>query len=206
MTPHNLTPHQGEVFTVELFMSSEDELINAVGTTVLYDTDVLQLVSYRRTSEKVSFWLDAKDDPWDGSIRLEGLLVNNSWQGKSEKLARLTFRTIVSSNTSIDLDAASLHAYDGTGENIVIKAVGADVAVQDKAPRSEYAYKATGYTDVAGSVSADILYDDEYAREYRVIYLTPWWVWVVLGMATILWIVSFLQMKNLKRRMERLSR
>lgn len=191
LSPSILEPRINEVFEVELFMRADDEPVNALSAEISYNTDILELISYRRTSEKVSFWIENDVDPRDGNILIEGLLINQGWQGRSEKLARLTFRVKGPGSTEIGIDKGALHAYDGTGVNILDTVTHAVINIKSGEPRKEYVYIASGNPDVNETLTPDILYDDDYSREYNIIYVMPWWAWVLFVLTLVLFILSY---------------
>lgn len=199
LEPAQVNARVDEVFTVDLLMSSIDEPINAVSVDVHYDTDVMDLLSYRRSTEEVSFWIDNSDDPFDGNIVIEGLLIGQGWQGSREKLGSLTFKVKGASNTAIAIDNAALHAYDGTGRNIIDVIGYTDVIVSAGAPREEYEYKYSGAAPVETHSRNSILYEDEYVREYRAIHIFPWWSLVLFGISLVLFAWSVYAWRTIKK-------
>ncbi len=192
----------GEVFEVEVFMSAPNQAINAVAAHIDYNTDILELISYRRTSEEVSFWIESENNPNDGIVVLEGLLVNKGWKGSTEKLARLTFRVKKIGNTEIGITQAALHAYDGTGENIIDRVIQGDITIVPGSAREDFKYAARGTSEVNENYSANILYDD-YVRQYHLVRVLPWWAWILFALCLLMFIASYRMWRTMKRYMKK---
>jgi len=109
----------GDVVEMEVNLSSPDQPVNAVSFVVSYPTDSLKFLSLDKNTELVSFWIETDRNHSDGSITLEGLLIDQGFQGQKENLAKARFQVLKDGKANIFLSEGAVHAYDGLGTNVL---------------------------------------------------------------------------------------
>lgn len=117
--PSTGTFRVGEVVDIEVNLSTPDQPINGVSFTVEYPEDQLRFIELRKNTELVSFWIESDRNHSDGTVTLEGLLIDKGFQGEKENLAEITFQVIKDGSASVFLSQGAVHAYDGNGTNVL---------------------------------------------------------------------------------------
>lgn len=107
-------------FSVGVFISSPDQLINAVGGTILFPQDKLEITSVSKTGSIITFW--AREPNFSnaaGTINFEGVILPNGFRAGVGRIITLNFRTKTAGTASIRFSEGSILAHDGQGTNVL---------------------------------------------------------------------------------------
>lgn len=104
--PDHRTVSLGETFTVDIRLNSEQEVINAVTTTIIYPKDLLELVSVSRGGSFLTLWpVEPTIDANSGTVTLTGGIPNGSYVVDG-KILTLTFATKDSGGVEVKFDTS----------------------------------------------------------------------------------------------------
>jgi len=106
----------GDQFEVNLLLDTQGETANAVGGTITYPTDLLQLKEIRDGNSLVNFWVDKPTDTANGII-FSGI-TPGGYTGQSGSIMSLIFTAKRDGQGSISIKNGELLRNDGTGSAI----------------------------------------------------------------------------------------
>lgn len=110
----------GSLISVTMYVSSSDQAMNAITSTILFPKDRLEVTSILKEGSIVNLWIrEPSFSNITGQISLEGVVLNPGFTGAKGKLLTIIFRTKVSGDAAIRVIAASVLANDGSGTNIL---------------------------------------------------------------------------------------
>lgn len=114
-----LTYTEGDTVRMPILLSSE-EPVNAASAGVLYDQNVLSLISISKAGSIVSLWAEEPSfTNTAGTAQFEGVMLNPGWNGASGVLVTLIFRAKASGSTVLRLVNGSVLANDGRGTELL---------------------------------------------------------------------------------------
>jgi hypothetical protein len=114
---HNLKI--GETIEVMLTVDSVDQSINAIGGTVTYATDTLEVVSISASSSVVDLWIQQPAESYEtGSIPFSGVIKPPGFFGVGGEVFKLFFRSKQEGTAIIDIKQPQVLADDGQGTAI----------------------------------------------------------------------------------------
>jgi hypothetical protein len=119
------SPSSGEyelskVFSVNVFVSSLDQQINAVSGTISFPKDKIEVISFSKAGSIISFWVQEPSFSNSvGTLSFEGVVFNPGFIGSSGKIITINFKTKGTGNASLDFISALVLANDGKGTNIL---------------------------------------------------------------------------------------
>jgi len=110
----------GQVFTVELRVKTNGTQINAIGFTLLYNPNYLQIMNMTTENSFCTYYLDNTFDNQSGTVKLSCGLPKPGFLGDSLAV-RLSVRALTPGDPAILADPKSVLvlANDGKGSNIV---------------------------------------------------------------------------------------
>lgn len=110
------TIYQGDIFSIDLNISSLDEAINVIDGTVMYDSDRLIIKEVNIESSLVSLWVKKPIfDNKKGELRFIGG-IPDGFDGTNANILEITFRAKQEGQTLIGFrDIFSVLANDGKG-------------------------------------------------------------------------------------------
>lgn len=110
----------GDTFSVNVYVESTDQAMNAASGVVSFPTDSLEVVSLSKTGSIFSLWID---EPFfsnsAGAIGFEGIVLNPGFTGASGKIITITFRAKSEGQASLSFSSGSVLANDGLGTSIL---------------------------------------------------------------------------------------
>ena len=110
----------GELFSVDVFVSSSDQAMNAVSGKVSFSKDTLQAVSLSEKGSVITLWIK---NPYfsskTGTINFEGIVPNPGFLGNSGKVLSINFKILKSGPVDINFSSGRVLANDGLGTNIL---------------------------------------------------------------------------------------
>ncbi|MDF1497934.1 MAG: cohesin domain-containing protein [Patescibacteria group bacterium] len=109
----------GQSFTVNVFVSSAEQAMNAAQGTILFPTDKLSVVSISKSGSVVNLW--TQEPSFSNSARtvsFEGIVLNPGFTGSAGKMISINFTTKAAGDAVVSFSSGSILANDGKGTNI----------------------------------------------------------------------------------------
>ena len=130
----------GQQFSVNVYVGSADQAMNAAEGTVSFSKDELSVVSLLKNGSIVNLW--AQEPSFSnsaGSVDFSGIVLNPGYTGSAGKILTIAFKAKAEGETSLFLSSASVLANDGSGTNIFTGAGSAKFTItttgaQEKVP------------------------------------------------------------------------
>lgn len=110
----------GSTVTVNIYVSSADQAINAASGTVSFPQDKLEVISLSKTGSIFSLWVQEpsfSNSP--AAVNFEGIAFNPGFTGASGKLVSINFRVKAAGTALLNFFSGSALANDGQGTNIL---------------------------------------------------------------------------------------
>jgi len=118
ITPSTGTYVVGGSFTVSIKVNTGGDPVNAAEGTLIYDKDLLDVVSISKGGSIFSLWaVDPKDT--GSSISFGGGIPHPGYTGTAGTLFSITFKTIKTGTAQISFSSGAVLANDGKGTNIL---------------------------------------------------------------------------------------
>ena len=119
ISPSSGTYSAGQQFTVDVYVSSTDQSMNAVSGTLSFPTKFLAVSSVSKSNSIISLWtIEPTFSNTDGSVTFEGIVLNPGFTGTNGKVISITFRALSAGVASVILNSGSILANDGAGTSI----------------------------------------------------------------------------------------
>jgi hypothetical protein len=107
-------------FSVNVYVGSSDQSMNAVSGVVSFPWDKLQVVSISKTNSILSLWAEEPSfSNSTGTVNFEGIVLNPGFAGAQGKVLSITFKTKNTGQANLSFSSGSVLANDGTGTNIL---------------------------------------------------------------------------------------
>ena len=120
----------GETFSVSIYVSSEKQAINAASGAISFPTDKLEALSVSKNGSIFTFWIQEPSfSNKSGAINFEGIVLNPGFQGKSGKIAAVSFRAKAAGAARLNFSSGAVLANDGQGTNILSKLKAAEFSL-----------------------------------------------------------------------------
>lgn len=110
----------GSTFSVNVYVGSPDQAMNAASGIVSFPWSKLEVVSLSKTGSIFSLW--AQEPSFSnsaGTVSFEGIVLNPGFTGTNGKMLTITFRTKVAGQANLSFSSGSVLANDGSGTNIL---------------------------------------------------------------------------------------
>jgi len=108
--------------SLNVYVSSADQAMNAASGVISFPQDKLQVVSLSKTGSIFSLWVSEPSfSNSDGTVNFEGITLNPGFTGSSGKIISVVFKVKSSGSASITFSSGSVLANDGKGTNILTK-------------------------------------------------------------------------------------
>ncbi|MFA6522670.1 MAG: cohesin domain-containing protein [Patescibacteria group bacterium] len=142
--PAQGTYDSGSSFSVGVYVSSADQAMNAVSSSISFPTSLLQVTGISKNGSIMNLW--AQEPSYSntaGTISFEGIVLNPGYIGTSGKVATITFKGTGNGAAIVSFAGGSVLANDGLGTNILtsfgsgtytIKTAGATPVTQPTTP------------------------------------------------------------------------
>ena len=120
----------GKNFSVNVYISSADQAMNAASGVISFPADKLEITSLSKTGSIFGLWVQEPSFSNEtGTVNFEGIVLNPGFTGASGKAFTLNFKTKKIGLAQIDFTSASMLANDGKGTNILQDFSGASFGV-----------------------------------------------------------------------------
>lgn len=109
-----------KTFSVNVFVSSSNQAINAVSGNIVFSADKLEVVSLTKINSAVNLWVQEPSfSNVSGTIKFEGIILNPGFIGSAGKILTATFKATDAGEAALKFSSASVLANDGLGTNII---------------------------------------------------------------------------------------
>lgn len=110
----------GQAFSINVFVSSHDQAMNAASGIVSFPADKLEVASLSKGGSIISLWvLEPTFSNSAGTINFEGIVLNPGFTGSAGKIITINFKTKSAGDASLIFSSGTILANDGQGTNIL---------------------------------------------------------------------------------------
>lgn len=110
----------GDTFSVNVYVSSADQAMNAASGVISFPSDKLEAVSLSKSGSIFSLWVqDPSFSNSAGTVNFEGIVLNPGFIGASGKILSINFRIKAAGTAPTTFSSGSVLANDGKGTNIL---------------------------------------------------------------------------------------
>lgn len=110
----------GENFSIEMYVKSPDQVMNAASGVLSFPKDKLEIVSLSKTGSITSLWVQEPSfSNQEGNVSFEGIVLNPGYIGASGKILTIVFKAKAAGLASVIFSSGSVLANDGNGTNIL---------------------------------------------------------------------------------------
>lgn len=125
LSPSSVTTKVGKTFSIDLLVTNNSDVINAVSAKVSFPKDDLQVVSVAKAGSFITLWAEEPTFSNDkGTLSLEGVALNPGFNKSSGKVITVTFKAIQAGNINVNITSGAVLANDGNATD-VLKTTGA---------------------------------------------------------------------------------
>jgi len=120
ISPSSGTYNIGQTFSASIYVSSPDQTMNAVSANISFPSDLLQIVSLSKNNSIITNWVQEPSfSNTNGTITLEGIVLNPGYQGSSGRILTINFKARTAGTAEVVFTSSSVLANDGLGTNIL---------------------------------------------------------------------------------------
>lgn len=131
LTPGNGAFNMGDTFSVRVLVDSSGDPINAAEVKLLFDRNVLQVVSISKEGSAFSLWtVEPVFSNSDGTIEFGG--GNPKPFTAKSTLATIIFKSLKTGNVKVDFSSGSVLAADGKGTDILSQKIASNYEIKPK--------------------------------------------------------------------------
>lgn len=111
----------GDAFTVNVYVSSSDQAMNAASGVISFPQDKLEVTSLSKGGSIFSFWVQEPSFSNSvGVVNFEGVILNPGFTGSTGKVLTINLKVKTEGVAIFDFSSGSVLANDGKGTNILI--------------------------------------------------------------------------------------
>ena len=110
----------GKTFSVNVYVSSADQAMNAASGVISFPKDKLEISSLSRSGSIFSLW--AQEPTFSNStgvVNFEGIVLNPGFRGSAGKIMTISFKVKSAGQAGLNFTSGSCLANDGAGTNIL---------------------------------------------------------------------------------------
>jgi len=110
----------GKTFSVNVYISSADQAMNAASGVIAFPRDKLEVTALSKSGSIFSLWVQEPSfSNSSGAINFEGIVLNPGFSGSGGKIMTVTFKAKAAGQATINFSSGSILANDGAGTNIL---------------------------------------------------------------------------------------
>jgi len=110
----------GTTFSVNVYVSSADQAMNAASGVISFPQDKLEATSLSKTGSIFTLWVQEPSfSNSAGTINFEGIVLNPGFTGAAGKIITINFRAKAAGSALVNFSSGSVLANDGKGTNIL---------------------------------------------------------------------------------------
>ncbi|MDP3004287.1 MAG: hypothetical protein Q8N43_02160, partial [Candidatus Azambacteria bacterium] len=145
----------GSLITVNVYVSSVDQAMNAASGIISFPQDKLEVTSLSKTGSIFTLWVQEPSfSNSAGTINFEGIVLNPGFTGSGGKIISITFKTKAAGGALLNFSSGSALANDGKGTNILASLGNAQFNLGGAGPTIP---EATTPSAVSGAPSAPVI-------------------------------------------------
>jgi hypothetical protein len=122
ISPSKGVRHVGETFSIDVYVSNNQDPINAVSSNIAFSNDTLELIAIKKIGSILTMWAE---EPLfsnvEGKASFEGVILNPGFNGVQGKLISLTFQVKKPGIATVALSNGQVLANDGEATNVLNK-------------------------------------------------------------------------------------
>lgn len=159
-SPSSETYNIGQTFTVIVYASSPNQVMNAANGMITFPADKLQVLSLSKSGSIINLWVQEPSfSNINGTINFEGIVLNPGFNGSNGKIITVTFKVKTIGTASLLFTSSAVLANDGQGTNILTNAGNANYALENfaetpVAPKAETPSKTIGTPNAPEIISS----------------------------------------------------
>lgn len=112
----------GNTISIGVFVTGNQDTINAVSASIRFNSDVMELQSISKSGSIIAVWAEEPTfSNASGVASMEGVIFNPGYSGGTGKIATLTFRAKKEGTGNISITSGSVLANDGNATNVTGK-------------------------------------------------------------------------------------
>jgi len=128
----------GEIFTVGIYVGSNDQSMNAASGVITFPVDKLEVISLNKGGTIMSLWVqEPAYNNTGGTISFEGIALNPGYIGTSGNLISIAFKAKTNGTASLNFSSGSVLANDGQGTEILSGMGSASFTIGEVKPKPE---------------------------------------------------------------------
>ncbi|MFH1773013.1 MAG: cohesin domain-containing protein [Patescibacteria group bacterium] len=146
----------GDTFSLNINVSSEDQIINAASGVISFSQDKLEVVSILKNESIFSFW--AQEPSFSnniGTINFEGFMLNPGFTGTAGKIFNIKLKVKATGVAFFNFSYGLALANDGKGTNVLTNSKNASFnlnSATSATPKTETATPKTTPTSIGSSL------------------------------------------------------
>ncbi|MCK5027742.1 MAG: hypothetical protein KAS07_04960, partial [Candidatus Pacebacteria bacterium] len=121
---------EGDVFNVLIYVTSDDQAMNAIEGTLTYPQQYLQAQTLSTTNSVISFWIKAPSAA-DGTVKFEGIVPNPGFTGSFGKVLTIPFKALQPGVAQLSFSSGSVLANDGLATELLSVTQGAVFVIEE---------------------------------------------------------------------------
>lgn len=112
----------GATFSVNVYLSSPAQAMNAASGIISFPKDKLEVISLSKTGSIFTLWVSEPSfSNSTGTVNFEGIVLNPGFSGSNGKVITINFKTKIAGNAPLTFSSGSVLASDGQGTNILME-------------------------------------------------------------------------------------
>lgn len=134
----NKTAKPAETVTYGIYVSSTDQAINAVSSTIKFDSTFLEVTGINKGGSIISFWAtEPSFSNAGGTINFDGIIMNPGYTGGGGKILTVSLRTKKAGSTNLTFSGSQILANDGEGTSVFTGAGTATLSIVEETASPE---------------------------------------------------------------------
>jgi hypothetical protein len=110
----------GDIFTVDIDVTGNDQAINAVSGALTFPADKLAVKSISKNGSIIKLWAEEPSfSNTTGMVKFEGVILNPGFSDAKGKVLSVTFQAKKEGNVSVIIASGQVLANDGNATNVV---------------------------------------------------------------------------------------
>lgn len=110
----------GKTFSVNVYVSSADQAMNAASGAISFPQDKLEVTSLSKTGSILTLWVQEPSfSNSAGTVNFEGIVFNPGFIGVGGKVITINFKVKAAGAIPLNFSSGSILANDGKGTNIL---------------------------------------------------------------------------------------
>jgi hypothetical protein len=110
----------GGSLSVEVYVSSQDQAINAASGEISFPEDKLAVTSLSKSGSILNVWVkDPSYSNSQGTVNFEGVVLNPGYSGENGEIITVVFKVKAAGTAALSFSSGSVLANDGSGTSIL---------------------------------------------------------------------------------------